>query len=38
MHPEQIPVENTAKLVVEEEHHLYVHKKLTRVITILRKK
>lgn len=38
MHPEHIPVESTAELVVEEEHHLYVHKKLTRVITVLRKK
>ena len=38
MHPKDIPIQSTADLTVEEEHHLYVHKKLTRVITILRKK
>lgn len=38
MHPKDVPVESTNELVVEEEHHLYVHKLLTRAITVLRKK
>lgn len=38
MHPQDVPVHGTAELALEEEHSLYVHKKLTRAITILRKK
>jgi len=37
MHPRDVPVRSTDELTVEEEHYLYVHKKLTRAITILRK-
>lgn len=38
MHPKSSSVEASSELSVEEEHHLYVHKLLTRTITILRKK
>jgi len=38
MHPEQLPVESTRELSVLEEHRLYIHKRLTRVITILRRR
>ncbi len=38
MHPKDVPVHDTPKLAVEEEHHLYVHKRLTRAITILRRR
>ena len=38
MHPKDIPVLDTTELVVEEEHHLYVHKRLTRAITVLRRR
>ena len=38
MHPKEVPIHDTAELVVEEEHHLYVHKRLTRTITILRRR
>jgi tRNA (guanine10-N2)-dimethyltransferase len=38
MHPKDIPVQSTSELVVEEEHHLYVHKRLTRAITVLRRR
>lgn len=37
MHPSYIPVKPGASLRVEEEHYVYIHKKLTRAITILRK-
>ena len=37
MHPSSVPVESTEELAVEEEHYLYVHKRLTRAITILRR-
>jgi len=38
MHPKDVPVTDTPGLTVEEEHHLYVHKRLTRTITILRRR
>lgn len=38
MHPQDVPVEGTHELSVEEEHHLHVHKLLTRTITILRRR
>lgn len=37
MHPKEVAIQNSSELVVEEEHHLYVHKKLTRTITVLRR-
>lgn len=38
MHPVGVPVRDTPNLAVEEEHHLYVHKRLTRAITVLRRR
>jgi tRNA (guanine10-N2)-dimethyltransferase len=38
MHPQWSGVEGTAELSVEEEHHLYIHKLLTRTITVLRRR
>lgn len=38
MHPQGVPVGETSELSVEEEHHLYVNKVLTRTITILRRR
>jgi len=38
MHPKHVPVEPASDWALEEEHHLYVHKRLTRTITILRRK
>lgn len=38
MHAKDNPIQTTSELVVEEEHHLYVHKRLTRAITVLRRK
>ncbi|MDV3277209.1 MAG: hypothetical protein LYZ69_01925 [Nitrososphaerales archaeon] len=37
MHPKLMPVEPLSGLTVEDEHYLYVHKRLTRAITILRR-
>ena len=37
MHPESVFMKETGGLRLEEEHHLYIHRKLTRSITILRK-
>lgn len=37
MHPSQVSVESGGNLRVEEEHYIYIHRKLTRAITILRK-
>jgi tRNA (guanine10-N2)-dimethyltransferase len=37
MHPQDTRVQGPAGFTVEEEHHLYVHKLLTRTITILRR-
>ena len=38
MHPRSIPVEGGAVFATVEEHHLHVHKLLTRTITVLGKK
>lgn len=38
MHPKELPIEPTPYWSLEEEHHLYVHKMLTRTITILRRR
>lgn len=38
MHPKQLQVAGTSDLQVEEELHLYVHRFLTRTMTILRRK
>jgi tRNA (guanine10-N2)-dimethyltransferase len=38
MHSDKMPVEPTSEWVFEEEHRLYVHKFLTRAITILRRR
>jgi tRNA G10 N-methylase Trm11 len=37
MHPSQLHVGSSTELDVEEEHYIYIHRKLTRAITILRK-
>ena len=37
MHPSQVHVGSSSELSVEEEHYIYIHRKLTRAITILRK-
>ena len=37
MHPEHLAIEPTSQLSILEEHRLYVHKRLTRVISILRR-
>ncbi len=38
MHPQTLKIETSAEMVLEEEHHLYVHKLLTRTITVLRRR
>lgn len=38
MHPKDLPIEDNSQLVAEEEHYLYVHKLLTRAITVLRRR
>jgi len=38
MHNQKDAVEETGELALEEEHHLYVHKLLTRTISVLRAK
>jgi tRNA (guanine10-N2)-dimethyltransferase len=38
MHPQDIPIERDRELAVVEEHHLHVHKLLTRTITVLRRR
>ena len=38
MHPQGIVVESKPDFVLEEEHHLHVHKLLTRTITILKRR
>jgi tRNA (guanine10-N2)-dimethyltransferase len=38
MHPQTTPVSNTSELEVEEEHNLQVHKRLTRTITVFRRR
>jgi len=37
MHPSHVPVEPGSDMIAEGEHYIYIHKKLTRAITILRK-
>jgi 16S rRNA G966 N2-methylase RsmD len=38
MHPRTLKIEGSAEVALEEEHYLYVHKLLTRTITVLRRK
>jgi putative methyltransferase (TIGR01177 family) len=38
MHPKHLPVEPSRDWTLEEEHHLYVHKHLTRTVTVLRRR
>ena len=38
MHPREVPVAGTEELSVLEEHHLHVHKLLTRTITVLERR
>lgn len=38
MHPHDLAIEGNSNLQVQEEHHLHVHKLLTRTITILRRR
>lgn len=38
MHPQTAVVKSTSELEVEEEHNLHVHKRLTRTITVLRRR
>ena len=38
MHPQTVGVNSTPELVVEEEHDMHVHKRLTRIITVLRRR
>jgi tRNA G10 N-methylase Trm11 len=37
MHPKTVPVRSKQNFEVEEEHHLYIHSKLTRTISVLRR-
>jgi tRNA (guanine10-N2)-dimethyltransferase len=37
MHPNQVEIPPSANLNVEEEHQLYMHRRLTRTITVLRR-
>jgi len=38
MHPQHVPVKETDAFSLQEEHHLHVHKLLTRTISILRRR
>ncbi|MGD0477920.1 MAG: hypothetical protein ABSB29_07125 [Nitrososphaerales archaeon] len=38
MHPQTLKIEGSAVMALEEEHYLYVHKLLTRTITVLRRR
>ena len=38
MHPQTLPVPTNSDFTVEEEHHLHVHKLLTRTITIMKRR
>ena len=38
MHSRETTVEGNEELVLEEEHHLYIHRLLTRTITVLRRR
>ncbi len=37
MHPNSVPIEGNEELSIEDEHQLYVHRKLIRTITVLRR-
>lgn len=37
MHPKHVPVDSGSRFELEEEHHLYIHRKLTRTISVLRR-
>ena len=37
MHPQTVAVASRDEFEVEEEHHLYIHRKLTRTISVLRR-
>ena len=37
MHPDTVEVKSRDDFEVEEEHHLYIHRKLTRTISVLRR-
>lgn len=37
MHPKDVEVQGGLDLDLEEEHHLYIHRKLTRTISVLRR-
>jgi tRNA G10 N-methylase Trm11 len=37
MHPESLPIPQSQEWVLEEEHTIYVHKRLTRAISVLRR-
>jgi tRNA (guanine10-N2)-dimethyltransferase len=37
MHPDTLKVDGADDFAVEEEHHLYIHSKLTRTISVLRR-
>jgi tRNA G10 N-methylase Trm11 len=37
MHPDTVVVKSRDDFEVEEEHHLYIHRKLTRTISVLRR-
>lgn len=38
MHPQTLRIEGSAEMALEEEHYLYIHKLLTRTITVLRRR
>jgi len=38
MHPQEVPVEEPDGFALDEEHHLHVHKLLTRTISVLRRR
>jgi tRNA G10 N-methylase Trm11 len=38
MHPDDVPVPPTSQWTVEEKHTIYVHKRLTRAISVLRRR
>jgi 16S rRNA G966 N2-methylase RsmD len=38
MHPQTLRIEESTEMALEDEHHLYVHKLLTRTITVLRRR
>ena len=38
MHPQSLPIPGSAEFSVEEEHHLHVHKLLTRTISVIERR